>query len=170
MDGILFRMHPNERTAQEWMGALTGTGDLYVNVLHLLGPDAETALDALGVGTLSPERIKRVVYSTISEATGRPWWEALRLASSVVSGDGRVLGNLYLSGVRPEVMSVSAYLCAVWAFLTRNADDKDLMKLESQLKALPPDADEDDFDLFDEGDDFGETVRQLQNAPGVSLG
>lgn len=167
VDGTALTIVPSDHTADEWMSVFAG-GDLMLLLTFLDSSNRERLMDAVAAGSLLPDRVKRAQYAIITNATGRPWWEALRLAATVTGSDGRIMGSLVLAGVRAESMPIADYLCAVWAFLTRNADEKDLLKLESQLKMPPPDAEDEDYDMYE--DDFAGTVQQLQNMPGVSLG
>ena len=150
-------------TADRWIGVLGSD----LAVVQLMGPeDFDRFLDLIEDGGLSVDDVPRISRKAISEAAGRPWWEAVRLAGSVFEPSGRVLGNLMLRGVRPETMTLAAYCASVWALLTRNADGTDLMKAEMQLSVPPPEAE--DEDIVEDG--FEQAVRRAQSAPGVRIG
>lgn len=151
-------------TADRWTTAMF-SGDL--SVVQLMTPEQfDLLLDLIEDESLSVEDVHRVARKAVAEAAGRPWWEAERLVASVFEPTGRILGNLMLSGVRPETMTLAAWCAAVWALITRNADGTDLMKAEMQLSVPPAEADEDDLAQ----DDFEAAVRRAQGAPGVRVG
>lgn len=124
-------------------------------------------MDAAEAGQITQEDLTRIVHTALTTAGGRDWWETARLMAAVAKGDGQLLGELTLHGVRAWDLSLAEFLAAVFALLLRGCSkEEDRFILESKLSVPPADIEPEEFD---EGD-FAAAAQRLQNMPGVSIG
>jgi len=84
----------------------------------------------------------------VSEATGRRWWEAVRLMKTSVQHE--MLGRLVLAGVDPWERSIGEWCAATYATCVKGADQKERLKFDFRM-SVPPVGHEDAWD--DDGDD-----------------
>lgn len=128
----------------------------------------ETFLDEVESGRVDVTDVPRIARAAEAEAGGRPWWEVERLAGALYEENGRLLGELTLSGVNPEEMTLAVFLSAVWARLLKGSDTMQAMKLESQLTVPPADVDLSEMPSTEES--TSDIVNRLRNMPGISVG
>lgn len=122
----------------------------------------------LGLADLSVplSAVETASHELLEAQAGRRWWITLKLAYSSV-GDS-VLGELTLSGVDPELVSIGQWCSAVYRILTRNCDDKEKLKVDFELELPPPGYEE----AWDDGTDWSdfnvavEMARQNQGQGG----
>lgn len=105
----------------------------------LLAPDdaAVVVLDLM-LGDLTYDDIQRAALDAIAHASGRPWWEAVRLTGWADSNNGEMYGNLILNGVYPDRVTYAAWCAAMLAFVMRGRELKDRQKIEFDLMIPPP--------------------------------
>lgn len=118
--------------ARVWLEALAkGTR---MAILALLD-DADRAELVLAVarGELAADELTRAGRELLSAETGRKWWVA-----EMLSAPGEeMLGELVLSGVDPDRVSIGEWTAATYRILTRNLDEKGRIKLDFEL-SIPP--------------------------------
>lgn len=133
------------RPALGWLEALRSGPE---SLALALADQADDLVVGLALGEVPMAEVQDASYQLMADETGRPWWSALRLAYSSVGGD--VLGELTLSGVDPSRVSFGQWCSAAYRVLTRNADERDKLKIDSELE-LPPSGYE---EAWDDGNDF----------------
>lgn len=149
---MVFRLDP--QPASFWILHLL-EDDLF-GLLNLL-IDSQEFDRALLEGTITSGDCIKAAKEAIALSSGMLWWSALRLVASARQSL-QVNGELVLSGIDPTKISLGAYCAAVYAILVRNADDKQIKKVNSQIEATPegvsamerydPDVAADQFDAF----------------------
>lgn len=155
-------------SAARWLDLLA-TGAWPVRLIQAMDEEAhERLLADVEAGVLDvPDGLLPLAREVLAAAAGRPWWEAETLVATAVGGDGRVLGMLLLSGLRPESVTLAGFCCAVWAQVTKGADGVELMKAEAQLKIPPVGVEPDDVD--DEAD-MAAMVERARAMSGARVG
>jgi hypothetical protein len=138
------------RPAAGWLPALLR--DLQYLPTDLAG-DVSELLPALLSGEVTAKDVESAVHSLVEEVTGMRWWEAQKLASTSVGTD--VLGELTLSGVDPERVTIGQWVSAVYRACTRHADKKEKSKFDFSL-SIPPEGYEDAWD--DDSDAYYEAM------------
>lgn len=114
-------------------------------------------------GTVDQDTLAQLGRTALSEAAGRPWWEAQRLIGTLSSDS--VLGTLLMHGCDPSRMTLAALLSAVWTLLMQGqADDTARITLEAELTMPPPEAAGDET----ADDDMASMVAAMRSMPGVS--
>ena len=122
------------------MAVLSDTGSWPVRVLHQAETDSyEAFLDRVETGEADPAALLRLARAVLSEAAGRPWWEAERLCMTVISNPA-LTGEVLSRGVDPGTMTLAAFLAVVWARATQGVPQTDRMAMEAQLVSPPPEA------------------------------
>lgn len=154
--------------ASRWLYALTAS-NLEMAVLPGMLADREARLVAalLENERITPVQLNNAAYGAISLAAGMDWWVALRLAGSANHADGNILGELTLRGVDPAAMPLARWCAAVYALVTRNLDDTELMKTKARLFLVPnlP-----GLEIEEAGIDDAQVIAMLAGMPGVSMG
>ncbi len=131
-------------SALEWVPAIA---EDYVTgvVPGLLEPgDRDALLHAMAVGRVDVDDLRTASRAAITEASGRPWWEAVRLVGAGDDTSGAVVGQLLLAGVDPGRVTLAGWCAAVYALATRGADAKARMKFDAPLQMPPAGVDVDD--------------------------
>lgn len=150
--------------ADRWM-AMLAHRDWITPVFHLIDEEAYTAfLDRAEAGGASVDDLKRIGFAVLTEAAGRPWWEAVRLAGSCNANLG-LAGTVLARGIDPSRMSIAAFLAVVWSAIMQGRDATQRAQVEMEL-SLPP---EDAMGDMPEPD-VNELVARMRAAPGVSIG
>jgi hypothetical protein len=151
-------------SARTWILACL-SDSLPWSVFPGLLPEAENGqiIDVLVAGEDHDFEFRVAGFKAIAQASGREWWEALRLVNMV--DDPVMLGRLTVAGVDPERLSFAAWCAAVYHLATDGADQKERFKFDSKLMAPPsmPEA----FEAAQE-DDFAAMVMMARNLPGMS--
>lgn len=154
--------------ASRWLRALTSP-HMEAAVLPGMLDERSTRvlLDLLEYERTTLVQLNNAAYRAVSEAAGRDWWVALRLAGSADQEDGNVLGELTLAGIDPERIPFARWCAAVYALLVRNLDDKELMKFQAKLFIVPnlPGLELEEAEMDD-----AQVVAMLAGMPGVSIG
>jgi hypothetical protein len=133
------------RPAAEWTGVQTG-----FDVIAFLSEDDRSTIGRMILdGSVDTDNVVHAAHQVLETVTGRRWWEGCRLFTVSVQPD--VLGHLTLAGVDPWQRSAYEWCAATYALLTRNADEKDRLRIDFQL-SIPPRGYEDDW-ATDGGDD-----------------
>lgn len=138
---LRIRWHP----ALDWLEALRRDSD---SVVLALAEGADELILGLAMGDVPLYAVSEASHSLLEDETGYRWWMALKLAVS--SASGAVLGELTLSGVDPARVSLSQWCAATYRVLTRNADQKDKLKIDFELELPPPGYEE----SWDDGNDY----------------
>lgn len=124
--------------ADQWLTALSP--DLVRGVIPgLLDPDdMALVVTSLMTETISYQDVERAALDAITTASGRPWWEAVKLTGWADSRSGETYGNLLLNGIHPERLTFAAWCAAMLAWVMRGRDEKERMKIEFDLMVPPP--------------------------------
>lgn len=134
--------------ADEWLSALDGGVLLHV-VPDMLDADGQgTVAGALVEGAVSIDQLAAAAKHAIAEAAGRPWYEAIRIASLCGAQHGAMVGVMLIEGVHPGQVTFAGWCAAVMQRLLRGASEADRLKLETDLR-LPPDRDFSQLSDFD---------------------
>lgn len=128
-------------SAQVWLEEISRSGSLAPLFLSDTGR-GEVACE-LAAGTVSLRQAEDAGNTVLEKITGVRWWVALRLVYT--SAGKEFLGELTLSGVDPERVSLGQWCAAVYRILVRDADEKQRAKVEFELE-LPPQGFEDAWD------------------------
>lgn len=91
---------------------------------------------ALIHGKATAPAIIDAAWSAMAEAGGRQWWEVMRLARISMQPD--VFATLLMEGVRPETVTLPAWLACTYRVCTRNAEEKDRNQFDFDLMNPPP--------------------------------
>jgi len=156
------------RSATEWIRAVNADECPWSVFPGLLGTsDMRGALDYIAVGAIDDYEARCAGFSAIRQASGRPWWEALRLVGACDDQMGSLMGALCVAGVDPDRIPFARWCAAVYHTMTQGADSKELMKFNAKLQS-PPNTPE----AFEESgeDDFAAMVQMARTLPGMSTG
>lgn len=118
-----------------------------------LAEDSGDLVIALATGAVSWQAVQEASQKLLGDETGDKWWTVLKLVYS--SAQGGVLGELTLSGVDPARVSLGQWCAAVYRVLTRNAEDKDRLRIDFELELPPPGYE----DAWDDGNSYDEMVK-----------
>lgn len=154
-------------SAAEWLDRLTDRERGVVRVLQLMDQESyEIFLDRLlGMDKDHNRFVIKVARSAMAAASGRPWWEAERLAQ-LACGDV-ILGMVLSTGADPDRMSLAAFCALVWTVTAKNLDENKRLQLEAEVTMPPPEAvEQNDVPEMD----LSSTVAMLRNLPGVRTG
>ena len=123
-------------TADVWLDAMTAPNPVSAVIPGMLtAAGQETIVLGLLYRKVTAGDIERAVQEAFSMAGGRPWWEVARLSAHSV---GPVLfPALLLEGLRPERVTLAAWIEAAYMVLTRYRDDQERAKIDFDLK-IPP--------------------------------
>lgn len=150
--------------ADQWM-AMLAHPDWITHVFHRLDEDGYTAfLDRAETGDAGVDELKRIGFAVLTEAAGRPWWEAVRLAGSC-NVNLSLAGTVLSRGIDPSRMSIAAFLAVVWSVIMQGRDATQRAQVEMELSVPPEDA----TDEVPEPD-INDLVARMRAAPGVSIG
>ena len=103
---------------------------------------------AMALGEVPWRTVQEASQQLLSDETGDKWWTVLKLVYS--SAQGGVLGELTLSGIDPARVSLGQWCAAVYRVLTRNAEDKDKLRIDFELEMPPPGYE----DAWDDGNSY----------------
>lgn len=121
--------------AVHWLQAILEGSHFDVVPGLLRDEDGADIDDQLIAGTLDHEEIRAAARAAITAASGMKWWTAQRLAYASLST--WVGGELLLRGVDPERVSLGGYLAAAYRAVTRTADEKQRLRIDSDLERPP---------------------------------
>lgn len=130
--------------AADWVSALsTPTGPVAV-LIALTGPeDGDRIVNAVLDGEVTSTEAATAAYDLLTQAAPYKWWKTLRLA--VLTTRPTVLGQLTLAGLDPYTLTLSQWVCAAYAMVTRNSDVKDRFKTDVAFDDPPPGIVDDDW-------------------------
>jgi hypothetical protein len=135
--------------ADRWLIALTQERLVEAVIPGMLeGEDASDLVAALMVGEIQQGDLVKAAQEAMASASGRPWWETLRLVGYADQPGGELYGHLLLSGVHPPNVTLAGWCVALFALVVRNKDDKGRNQFEFDLK-MPPSNDIEDADNWD---------------------
>lgn len=148
--------------AGRWLDLLSSP-QWHADVFRLCEEDQyEGFLSAVLDGDADVDDLVAVARALLSEAAGRPWWEAERLASLL--GVSVLLGGVMADGPDPENVSLAVFLSVVHTALMKTAaDEMKRMQLTAELSVPPPGAESDEPE-----DDMATIVGRMRGMPGVS--
>lgn len=121
-----------------------------------LAEDSGELVIAMALGDVAWNEVEAASRELLSAETGDKWWTVLKLVYS--SASGGVLGELTLSGVDPARVSLGQWCAAVYRVLTRNAEDKDRMRIDFELELPPPGYES----SWDDGNDYNAMVEMAR--------
>jgi len=154
------------RSARWWGTALGEPRTWPVTVLHSAEPDScEAFLTEVEEGRANEGTLIRLARAVMSEAAGRPWWEAERLCNGVLQSPG-LTGEVLLRGVDPDKLTLAAFLAVVWARATQGVQQADRMRMEAELMAPPPEA----LAEMDDDMDLGAMAQMFRGMQGARVG
>lgn len=128
--------------AVDWLAAvLAEDGGRIVPGLLNAADKAAIWLDFVN-GEFDGDELAGVERAALEVAAGRPWWEADRLARSLMEPGNRAIlyGELMLRGLDLERLSLSAALDAIYALIRRliSHDEAALARFDAGLAVIPP--------------------------------
>lgn len=136
LGGDTFTVPP--RPAVEWFLAILDEDVPLPLIPGLMDDAAEDRItDLLLEGTVTAELIATRSRELLTEASGRPWWEADRLIRSSGASWHIIGGELTRLGVDLDKVSLAAALNAIYVICVRTMDDKERNKFDIDLR-LPP--------------------------------
>lgn len=92
--------------------------------------------DMLMDGDITFNDCVKAAQEAIAAASGMFWWSAVRLVTTANEQTG-LYGELALSGIDPNVISLGRYVSAVYALCVRNADEKQRNKIDREIESTP---------------------------------
>jgi hypothetical protein len=156
-------------SAAVWITALCEEDPITAVFPGLLSDDSyERATRMISAGQMPMRAVKRAAFDAITRASGRRWWEAIRLVG-MSDDDGYVVGELTLRGVDPWAMPFARWCAAVYALATRGLEPKDHMKWTTKLAAPPP-IEEAMAEADESAGSFEDMIRGFQSMPGARMG
>lgn len=124
--------------ASDWFIAVLRDDVALPLIPGLMEGDAEDRIsDQLLDGDIDIDLIVTRSRELLTEAAGRPWWEADRLIRSSGASWHIIGGELTRLGVKLEEVSLAAALNAIYVICTRTMDEKERNKFDIDLR-LPP--------------------------------
>ena len=133
--------------ADRWLDAIPGNPMTSVVPGMCSADDRRAISRALIAGAMSDEDLWEAASAAIAEASGRPWWEAVRLAG-IADQNRHLLGMLTIEGVHAHVVTLGAWCDAAFVMVLRNMDEKKRPRFEADLM-IPPGGSVDDLTSFD---------------------
>lgn len=134
--GETFTVPP--RPAVDWFLAILDQDAALPLIPGLMVGDAEERIsDLLLDGNLDIETVVARSRELLTEAAGRPWWEADRLIRSSAAEWHIIGGELTRLGVDLEKVSLAAALNAIYVVCIRTMDEKERNKFDIQLRVPP---------------------------------
>lgn len=126
------------RPASDWFLAVLAEDTALPLIPGLMEKDAEERInDLLLDGEIDIDLIVRRSRELLTEAAGRPWWEADRLVRSSGASWHIIGGELTRLGVDLDKVSLAAALNAIYVICVRTMDEKERNKFDIDLR-LPP--------------------------------
>lgn len=126
------------RPAAEWFLAILSEDVPLPLIPGLMDAVAEERIgDMLMDGEVTAELIITRSRELLTEASGRPWWEADRLIRSSAASWHIIGGELTRLGVDLDRVSLAAALNAIYVICVRTMDEKERNKFDIDLR-LPP--------------------------------
>jgi hypothetical protein len=126
------------RPAVDWFLAILSEDVPLPLIPGLMDGDAEERIgDMLMDGEVTAELIIQRSRELLTEAAGRPWWEADRLIRSSGASWHIIGGELTRLGVDLGTVSLAAALNAIYVICVRTMDEKERNRFDIDLR-LPP--------------------------------
>lgn len=134
--GEIFVVPP--RSAAAWFLAILDEDVALPLIPGLMEPGAEDRIaDLLLDDEITIDLIVQRSRELLTEAAGRPWWEADRLIRSSGASWHIIGGELTRLGVNLDRVSLAAALNAIYVICVRTMDEKERNKFDIDLR-LPP--------------------------------
>lgn len=151
--------------ADEWLDIMASPV-WPLRVLHAAEPESyERFTTLVEDGTLGREDLEPLARRVLAEASGRTWWQAMRLMNAVIGSD-RVAGIVLSTGIDPSRMTLAAFLAVVFSCLTRDRKPEDVMQLEAELMAPPAEAAQE----LEQGMDLAQMAHMFRGMQGARVG
>lgn len=126
------------RPASDWFVAILDEDTPLPLIPGLMEGDAEERItDLLLDGAINAEDIVRRSRELLTEAAGRPWWEADRLIRSAGASWHIIGGELTRLGVDLDRVSLAAALNAIYVICVRTMDEKERNRFDIDLRVPP---------------------------------
>lgn len=126
------------RPAVDWFLAILDEETPLPLIPGLMSAAAEERiLDLLLDGAVTADLITKRSRELLTEASGRPWWEADRLIRSSGASWHIIGGELARLGVDLGRLPIAAALNAIYVICVRTMDEKERNKFDIELR-LPP--------------------------------
>lgn len=148
------------RPAEAWITTLQESGPGTVLLSLARTGASERLVDAMVDGTVDHVSVADASHKLIEYATGRRWWEAVRLLQASVRPD--VLGRTVLAGMDPWSLTPGQWCAGVYTIFTDGLDKDGLFKFDAMLGDPPEGVDEDDWVT----EDFDAMVAAARAMPG----
>lgn len=148
------------RSAEAWISALRESGPGTVLLSLVRQTASESLFEAMVDGKLDHRKVAEASYTLIECATGRKWWEAVRLLEASIRPD--VLGRTVLAGMDPWSLTPGQWCAGVYAIFTEGLDKNALFKFEAMLGDPPAGVEDDDWAT----EDFDAMVAAARSMPG----
>lgn len=134
--GETFMVPP--RPAADWFLAVLSEDEALPLIPGLMGADAQDEIgEMLMDGTLDIDTVVKRSRELLTEAAGRPWWEADRLIRSSGASWHIIGGELTRLGVDLDRVSLAAALNAIYVICVRTMDEKERNKFDIDLRVPP---------------------------------
>lgn len=134
--GEVFTVPP--RPAAEWfLAILREENPLPLIPGLMIENDEERIVDLLLDGKIDAELIATRSRELLTEAAGRPWWEADRLIRGSAVSWHLIGGELTRLGVDLDKVSLAAALNAIYVICVRTMDEKERNKFDIELRMAP---------------------------------
>lgn len=137
-----------ELPARDWLLALLDDNWVTAVVPGLLD-DPETLTTGLLVGTVDVDELVTAVHAAVAVASGRTWWEAMHLVGISDDDTGAIAGELLLSGINPDRVTLAGWCAAVYQLCVRNQDDKGRTRFDASIALPPPTVNPDEVEDWD---------------------
>lgn len=123
--------------ADVWIEALTAGDPVRAIVPGMCDAAGQEDLAlALVHGRATAGDIIDAAWSAMAAAGGREWWVVMRLARVSVQPD--VFATMLLDGLRPDTVTLAAWLACTYRVCTRNSEEKDRNQFDFDLLNPPP--------------------------------
>lgn len=136
MAGVTFEVPP--RPAADWFVAILSEDVPLPLIPGMMDAAAEERIaDLMLDDKIDVDLIVQRSRELLTEAAGRPWWEADRLIRSAGASWHIIGGELTRLGVDLDKVSLAAALNAIYVICVRTMDEKERNKFDIDLR-LPP--------------------------------
>lgn len=126
------------RPAVDWFLAILAEDVPLPLIPGMMNADAEEQIaDMLLAGEITPDDIISRTRELLTDAAGRPWWEADRLVRSSAASWNIIGGELIRLGVDLGAVSLAAALNAIYVICVRTMDEKERNKFDIDLRMAP---------------------------------
>lgn len=151
-------------SAARWLDILSSDRWMVTVLRQLEIEEYERFLDR---PELTPQDVRKFACAALAGAGGRPWYQVLRLAATVLDS-ADALGAVLLRGIDPERMTLAAFTSCVWVLMTQSGDQMQRMQTEMQLTMPPPEILPEEIE--EQEMTMEEMVAAARSVPGMRIG